>query len=581
MWNKVSKYNHLENGILIYKKDGKISYINDACLLLFKYKNGIKPQSIFDLMPLDQVTNHKTRILNEKSSMYNKDILGLCFDKSYIKIDITILPSKVLLITESKEEILQKKNLFLGEMEDLALTGYWEKCIETGKVTWSNGMKNLFEIEDENEANYSSCFKENDLIEFNTFIQNLVPFTGSYNITTHKNKIQKWIKTYCKLTVKNKKQYFIGVVQDITKEYLIELNYKKQKELADENSKIKSSFVSSVSHEIRTPLNGIIGMVSLLKITNLEKKQKEYINVLDNSCGVLLSIINNILDFSKIELGKMSVDMFPFELKNSLIKTIELFKPNALLKDVNLTYIVNTTDEKIISDEVKIKQILSNILSNSIKFTKKGDIIIDIYTKENTLFIKVTDTGIGMSSEFLKNITCPFTQADSSTTRKFGGSGLGLSIVNSYIEILKGNMSITSEINKGTEVLVSLPYIDYINSEHIVIVEDNYANQYILKELITQVTDKNIICYDNGRIALENITVDPILIFMDLHMPEIDGHQTTVKLREKGVKSPIIALTANSMKNERIRCIQSGMDDFLLKPIDTETIKNILQKYLI
>lgn len=483
------------------------------------------------------------------------------------------------------EEII-KKNELLGELEVLTQTGYWEWCIDTNELTWSEGLKDIYEIDQVSYEKYLECNHQDDKEMINSVIQKCLTDGEKYSmihrVVKNKSKQEVWLKAVGKIIINKGKRYLIGVAQDITEQYFIEQDYKMQKEIAEKNSKTKSAFVSSVSHELRTPLNGIIGMISLLKYTNLSENQMKYISVLDSSCGVLLSIINNILDFSRIESGKLTLDFRSFDIKNCIESVVFLFKPVALTKGLELNYNFDLLYDKITCDEVKIKQIVSNLISNSLKFTHTGSVNIDVSSNINNLKIKITDTGVGISEDFLKIISSPFTQADSSTTRKYGGSGLGLSIITSYIKLLKGTINISSEIEKGTEITVNIPISSNKPTRRILIVEDNYANRFILKEMITKISDYIVDVYENGEDLINSEQKDiPLLIFMDLHMPKMDGHKCTIKLRERGFSCPIIAVSANVMKSEKIKCIESGMDDFIAKPINIEDIENIFKKFKI
>jgi PAS domain S-box-containing protein len=683
-----SKYEKSEEGIIVYKNNGKIKYINKKCLEIFKYPEGIRPKTIFELMGDDSIEAHKYRIKKNKG-MINKNIEGLCYTKEKVLLDIVIISKNVILVKSaplsldifkdffektstgmfitnkrdkfihcnsffldtlgykideilgekltkytvwdthdqncmkfikndgtslvlfykmathmgkkyylveglSKDDIIEenkKKNELLDELELLTQTGYWEWCIETNDLSWSKGLKNIYELDEISYEKYLNCNHPDDhemiLKNIDNCLKNGEKYSMVHRLIKNKTKKEVWLRATGKLIKSRGLTYIIGVAQDITEQYFIQEDYKRQKDIAELNSKAKSAFVSSVSHELRTPLNGIIGMISLLKTTQLIDNQKKYISVLDNSCGILLSIINNILDFSKIESGKLSLDFRSFDIKQCVENVILLFKPGAFVKNISLDYKIESEYKKITCDEIKIKQILSNLISNSIKFTSEGSINLKVTCKTDHITLNIKDTGVGMSEDFLKIICTPFTQADSSSTRKQGGSGLGLSIITSFIKILKGTISIKSELNKGTEVIVTIPVSINKPIRRIVIIEDNYANRFILKEIITNISDYIVDVYENGKEFLDSIkestaeNEEPLLIFLDLHMPIMDGHSCCVELRKQGYSCPIVAVSANGMKSERIKCIESGMDDFVLKPITMEDIEGVLKKFKI
>jgi two-component system, sensor histidine kinase len=703
-----SKHNSTPECIILYNTSGTIKYINQSGLDMLKYPTGKSPKTIFELMPPDQVSNHIHRLRNgSRSTMYRKDIQTICYDKSCIFTNISIIQGllwntlviseinhklheyttffnvanhgmfiarvdgiiincndafasyieyepkdligknfidlvyhkdvektkrAVLNINSSKKLInfsnrylsksgsvitfmwnvvqyneiyygavenitekikvsneLYKSQEFLKEIEELAHIGSWEWNISTGELEWSDGLMAIYELDSDEVSyeNYLKCNHPDDAQMIKNTIQKCLEdkqkYSYKHRVITSKTKTVKWINATGKIIVKNDIEYLIGVAQDITYQHAIQEDYRLKKEQAEESSRVKSNFVSSVSHEIRTPLNGIIGMVSLLNNTSLNKQQKDYMKILDSSCGVLLSIINNILDFSKIETGKISLDMTFFNASRSFMTTVDLFKIPAIQKNIELHDTYNIKKDKIYTDETKIKQIISNILNNSIKFTPEhGCIYVSISTDEKCLSISVKDTGIGISQEFLKNIYTPFSQEDAGITRKYGGSGLGLSIVMSYVKLLEGEINIESTLGEGTETSIKIPISSIADSESssIIIIEDNYANQFILNEMLKNMTSYNVITYNNGRLAVDAISDNPAMIFMDIHMPEMDGHTTTKLLRKKGIICPIIALTANSMRGEKIKCLESGMDEYLIKPVSMDQISNVIKKYL-
>lgn len=584
-----SKYNHLDEGYIKYNKKGKILFINNACLSLFKYPiypKNIVPLTIFDLMDKKHHDPHLKRLnkkLKNGENMLNKNVIGLCYDGTKIKIDITILPCNKLIIKQPyvNKELLEDRIKLLDDLESMIDVGYWEWCINKNDLVWSEGLKKIYEI---NNTTYTDYMKLNHPADINYIqttidlcLKNKKDYVLRHRIITYVSKKIKWIEARGRYVQKQDGNlYILGIVRDITNEQ----TYKQQKEDAEESSRIKSSFVASVSHEIRTPLNGIIGMVSLLETTELKKKQQDYIKVLRSSCGILLSIINNILDFSKIESGNIAPDLVPSDIGTCIKDVCQLFTPSCDMKKVELIVDVKLSKYNMITDSIKISQILSNLLSNSIKFTPTGkNIKVSVRNDKTTLYINVKDTGIGIPKEFLNKISTPFTQADNTTTRLYGGTGLGLSIVKSYIDILKGTFSIESVEGESTNINITIPIVldDLQNS--IIIVEDNLANQYIIKEILSNLTDKDIICYNNGKIAVESINYNPLIIFMDLHMPQLDGHDASIAIRKNGITCPIIALTANSMKDERKKCIISGMNDFILKPVTIDIIKSVLKQY--
>jgi signal transduction histidine kinase len=367
-------------------------------------------------------------------------------------------------------------------------------------------------------------------------------------------------------------------------------------------SKAKSQFLAHMSHEIRTPLNGIIGIADLLSQSKLEKIQTQYVKTIRNSGEVLLAIINDILDFSKIEAGKLELESIDFCLAELGKSLNDLFI--AQLKHKNLDYkftIDPKLPEFLQGDPLRLKQILINLVSNSIKFTKHGGVHITVqaldFSPDLRIQFNVTDTGIGIPKEKITSLFQAFSQVDSSTTRKYGGTGLGLQISKSLVELMGGSIAVTSEPRKGSSFIfdVSLtkgakPKVDHskvitpnvaISDVHILVAEDNKTNQFVISAMLKKL-GYSFHIFDNGKEALESLnkhTYD--LILMDCQMPELDGLKATSQIRkqDKWTKLPIIALTAGATDAEKTECIKVGMNDFLSKPITISVLESTLKKW--
>lgn len=394
---------------------------------------------------------------------------------------------------------------------------------------------------------------------------------------------------------------FQGIIRDITLRKKAEA-LQRGKDLAEQANKFKAEFLANMSHEIRTPMNAIVGMVHLLHQTELTEKQQQYLHAIDTSSENLLQIINDILDFSKIEAGKLKFEDKYFSLRdivNDLVNTIR-FKAD----EKGLQLVVQIDEqipEQISGDPLRLNQILLNLVSNAIKFTPGGQIsvfikLIDMRSDRVRLFFSVKDTGIGIEQKKLTNIFESFTQASEDTTRIYGGTGLGLTIVKKLIDMLNGAIMVKSKLGEGSEFLFELDFkiskdrqaavtkqqkdvaLQDIGNCYILLVEDHPINQIVTVEMLKNVwKNVRIDIAENGRIAVDKVSHNAYdLVLMDVMMPEMDGHMATRYIRNtlpppaSGV--PILALTAYATTGEAEKCIESGMNDYISKPVDPKLL---------
>lgn len=386
----------------------------------------------------------------------------------------------------------------------------------------------------------------------------------------------------------------------------LEEELRKAKEIAEASTKSKSEFLASMSHEIRTPMNGIIGTASLLKSTNLDETQLDYVSIIDFSANNLLAIINDILDISKIEAGQITLESIDFNLHNVINETIKLLTPKAIEKGIELTANIDGSVPLFAKgDPVRLKQVMINLTNNAIKFTKTGYVKIEAETieQENKVrkyLFKIVDTGIGIPENAREKIFIDYLQADETTTRKFGGTGLGLPISKRLIEMMHGQIGLESEVGKGTTFWFTIsldigkepPYelidekavfnIDDADKLSILIAEDNLVNQKVAIATLKKLGHRLEIA-ENGKIACDMHNLNRYdVILMDVQMPVMDGITATQMIREqenkKGVtkKVKIIAMTANAMKEDRQKCLDAGMDDYISKPFKAVELSRML-----
>lgn len=373
-----------------------------------------------------------------------------------------------------------------------------------------------------------------------------------------------------------------------------------QKKIAERAVLAKDSFLANMSHEIRTPLNAIIGFTDLLAQTKLNAVQRDYINSVQIAGENLLLIVNDILDLSKMESGNLTIEAVPFNLKNTLKHVYNLLKIK-VPKEVEFNLFLDADmPEMVIGDEGRLNQILVNLIGNALKFTHEGEVTVSVKMIEETenhytLKFSVKDTGIGIPPKKLKTIFERFTQAEDSTTRKFGGTGLGLNIVKQLIELQNAEINVKSEQNKGSEFFFVINYkksddteetIEELTGESlgklkILLCEDNVLNQKLVKSVMQNFGFELDIA-ENGEEGIELLLKNEYdLVLMDLQMPIKDGYQTTEYIRnEMNSTIPIIAMTAHSLMGEQERCYNVGMDGYVPKPFKQpvllETIKTVL-----
>ena len=384
---------------------------------------------------------------------------------------------------------------------------------------------------------------------------------------------------------------------------------------AEAANQAKSTFLATMSHEIRTPMNGVLGMVDVLEGQGLNKTQRRTVSTMRDSAQALLHIIDAVLDFSKIEAGRIELETTPFSLSGLVEGAVETFRPQAVAKGLGLDAEIEAgSSDALLGDPTRVRQIVFNLLSNALKFTERGRVRVSIGTVplgggKTRARLAVSDTGVGLSSEQLARLFQPFVQADSSTTRQFGGTGLGLSIVRRLAQLMDGDVAVESTLGTGSTFVVTLtlqaapadsPLASLLRPvarkslkltgrrgkvARVLVVDDHPVNREVLMrqlELLGIAADSA----DNGVDALAAWAPGRYAaVLADVHMPRMDGHELARQLRaaeadRAAAPTPIVAVTANAMKGEEERCLASGMDAYLVKPVSIDRLRATLERWL-
>lgn len=404
---------------------------------------------------------------------------------------------------------------------------------------------------------------------------------------------------------------WVGTCTDIQTQKILVEELSEAKLIAERASEAKTHFLANMSHEIRTPVGAIIGFAEMLNDSERSNSEKQkFSNIIERNSKQLLRLIDDILDLSKVEAGKLTFENSDFSL-------IEFFQDTEALKSLKanekgIRFALNVTTsvpDYVNGDALRPKQILTNVIGNAIKFTERGTVIAEVSYHDQILKIVVSDTGVGISLDDTGKLFNVFTQADSSFTRKFGGTGLGLTLAKRLATRFSGNLVLDrSEVAKGTQftITVRLPEsahakLSYFSTaatggaprpelsnlsygslagSKVLLVEDSPDNQTLIATCL-KVTGAEVATADNGQEGFERAIADnPDIVLMDIQMPVMDGHQATRKLREAGFRKPIVALTAHAMREERDRCFAAGCSDYLTKPLKREQLIETVQKNL-
>jgi PAS domain S-box-containing protein len=537
-------------------------------------------------------------------------------DQSFLR-SISNIVSTFFEVEERRiiEYALIEKTRVLLEAQNVARIGNYMIDLRTGTWNSSTVFDQIFGINRSYLKNVKNWLKlissEHSQHIFRVYKQiirqktlpNKKRFDESFKIIRKNDGEERWVTVLGEFQFDEAGEptHMLGTMQDITERKNTELDLIKAKELAEILLTIKGDFISNMSHEIRTPLNAILGFTRFLMESPLDADQKEMMEAIDFSGKNLLVIVNDILDFSKMEANKMSFESIGFGLSNTIKNTLNLMMIKAEEKELRLFHTIDSAiSDKLVGDPTRLNQILINLVGNAIKFTDRGSVKVELnllFDRAESVEIEfsICDTGIGIAPGKMDSIFESFNQGTNDVTRKFGGSGLGLTITKKMIELQGGQIRVESEEGRGSKFIFSLSYKKqigdefdwseeaeknvispgFLSTQRILVAEDTLINQLLARKIFLKWNCKIDIA-NNGKIAIEQLQEnDYDLVLMDIQMPEMDGHAATQYIRGNlGEKSniPIIALSAHASESEQIRCIQSGMNALISKPIDEEVL---------
>ncbi|MDO6637963.1 MHYT domain-containing protein [Pseudoalteromonas carrageenovora] len=620
------------DGIVTIDHAGIILSFNESASKIFGWQeNQVQGKNVKMLMD-DNIAKHHDEYLSNAHNVdlgkvigVNRDVYAKHMNGQVFPIRLGIgevnqpghNPLYVGFITDLTEQRALQKSLEEKEQKYRSLMdnmpGVAFRCRFDDNWTMLFISPNIIELTGYNPNEFTEhCIEFNDLVlkadqkhiidEVTQAVETKSQYSIEYRIR-HRNGKILWLldKGSIDFDSQGNPKWIDGVLVDITERKEYEENLEQAKFKAEEAAHAKQSFMANMSHEIRTPMNSIIGFSDLLMDTPLDQEQQKHLVTVNNAARSLLRLLNEILDSAKLERGKLTIEPVHFSLKPVIDSIISTFWLEAKKKDLNLTLkIKDSVSSTYYGDPDRLRQVLTNLIGNAIKFTEKGSVTVTVGTTQNQhLFFEVQDTGIGIAKDRVQAVFQPFEQADGTTTRRFGGTGLGTTISKQLVELMGGSINLVSELGRGTCFYFSLPLsvgdenkIDFFDGLHtqlpalrVLVVDDIEQNTELLSILLSR--DQHLVTKaSNGLEAVEVFEQQDFdVILMDIHMPECDGIQATQKIRiiekQRQLKyTPIIALTASVLQQDKLTAKKAGMNGFANKPVDINQLNQEIAQVL-